>query len=256
MDIKPGEIFLNAALQFWWAWLLAALVAVARLPKVKGWLGEVWIRLILAVGLDGKSGRVVHDVTLETGEGTTQIDHVLVSRSGIFVIETKNMRGWISGSAREPQWTQRIYRRSFRFQNPLRQNYRHERAVADSLQVTAEHVHSVVVFVGGSTFKTPMPENVVRGLGLLGYIRSFRTAAWNDDEVRTLVERLQGQRLAPSRQTHRNHVQQLRERHAEPACPQCGSAMAKRKARRGSRAGREFWGCTRYPECRGTKAIQ
>ena len=78
MDIKPGEIFLNAALQFWWAWLLAALVAVARLPKVKGWLGEVWIRLILAVGLDGKSGRVVHDVTLETDEGTTQIDHVLV----------------------------------------------------------------------------------------------------------------------------------------------------------------------------------
>lgn len=42
----------------------------------------------------------------------------------------------------------------------------------------------------------------------------------------------------------------------EPPCPQCGSAMARRTARRGSRAGEEFWGCSRFPRCRGTRPMQ
>ncbi len=52
----------------------------------------------------------------------TQLDHVVVSRFGVFVIETKNYRGWIFGSEKQPQWTQQIYRQKNRFQNPLHQN--------------------------------------------------------------------------------------------------------------------------------------
>lgn len=36
-----------------------------------------------------------------------------------------------------------------------------------------------------------------------------------------------------------------------PECPKCSSAMIKRKARQGVRAGQEFWGCSQYPKCRG-----
>jgi len=36
-----------------------------------------------------------------------------------------------------------------------------------------------------------------------------------------------------------------------PACPKCGSAMVMRTARKGANAGGQFWGCSRYPECRG-----
>jgi len=39
-----------------------------------------------------------------------------------------------------------------------------------------------------------------------------------------------------------------------PACPQCGSKMVLREARRGARAGQAFWGCSQYPGCRGTRA--
>lgn len=38
-------------------------------------------------------------------------------------------------------------------------------------------------------------------------------------------------------------------------CPMCGSAMVKRIAKRGGQAGSEFWGCSRYPACTGTRAI-
>lgn len=42
---------------------------------------------------------------------------------------------------------------------------------------------------------------------------------------------------------------------AATACPVCGAAMAKRLAKKGANAGQEFWGCSRYPQCRGTRPI-
>jgi len=41
-----------------------------------------------------------------------------------------------------------------------------------------------------------------------------------------------------------------------PACPQCGKPMALRTARKGQRAGSQFWGCSGYPECKGTRALE
>ena len=40
-----------------------------------------------------------------------------------------------------------------------------------------------------------------------------------------------------------------------PECPECGKPMTRRKARSGKNAGKEFWGCTGYPECKGTREI-
>ncbi|MDZ7854092.1 MAG: nuclease-related domain-containing protein [Halomonas sp.] len=74
----------------------------------------------------------IHNVTLPTPDGSTQIDHIFVSRFGIFVVETKNMKGWIFGDKDQAQWTQKIYRKSFRFQNPLRQNYKHVKSLEKS----------------------------------------------------------------------------------------------------------------------------
>ena len=38
-----------------------------------------------------------------------------------------------------------------------------------------------------------------------------------------------------------------------PSCPACGSQMVKRTVQRGANAGSQFWGCSRYPNCRGTR---
>jgi len=40
---------------------------------------------------------------------------------------------------------------------------------------------------------------------------------------------------------------------AAPACPECGKPMRQRKAKSGPHAGQPFWGCTAYPECKGTR---
>jgi len=40
------------------------------------------------------------------------------------------------------------------------------------------------------------------------------------------------------------------------SCPLCSKSMVKRTAKRGANAGSEFWGCTGYPACRGTRSIR
>jgi hypothetical protein len=57
-----------------------ALVALVRTAWFKGWVGEVLVRVLLWCFLEKGKYRTIHDVTLPTEGGTTQVDHVVVSR--------------------------------------------------------------------------------------------------------------------------------------------------------------------------------
>lgn len=219
----------------------------------KGDLGERRVRRIAKSRLPPEIYRPLHNLTLPTLDGTTQIDHVFVSRFGIFVLETKNLTGWIFGGERDAQWTQKIYRRSTRFQNPLRQNFKHVKAVERVLQVPPGTVRSVVAFVGSSTFKTEMPPDVTQGAGFVDHIKSFRETLFSEEQVSQIVERLEAECLEPTLATHRKHVRFLKQRsdpNAERHCPKCGSRMVLRTTKNGAKAGRQFWGCSRFPACR------
>jgi hypothetical protein len=85
----------------------------------KGWLGEAVLTVAKKIALDGDVYLDVNNVTIPTSNGTTQIDHIIVSRYGIFVIETQNMEGWIFGTETQPKWTQSFRKSKFQFQNPL-----------------------------------------------------------------------------------------------------------------------------------------
>ena len=41
-----------------------------------------------------------------------------------------------------------------------------------------------------------------------------------------------------------------------PTCPNCGKPMLKRMARKGINSGMEFWSCTGYPDCTGTRKVE
>ncbi len=93
------------------------------------------------------------------------------------------MKGWIYGDPDQPMWTQKIFRHSNRFQNPLRQNYKHTKTLQQLLGLNDDQVHSVVVYVGDSTFKSDMPDNVTYGLAYIRYIKSFKTKVLSPDQV-------------------------------------------------------------------------
>lgn len=241
-------------------WLLPFLIitSVLKTRWAKGHIGELLVRLFAHLKLDKNTYRRLHNVTLDTLDGTTQLDHVFLSPYGVFVLETKNMTGWIFGSEKQSEWTQKIYKRTFKFQNPLRQNYKHLKALEATLGIDPAHLHSVITFVGGSTFKTDMPANVTKGIGFVRYIRSFKQQVFSDAEVDAFTAALQTGRRAPTHATHREHVQNLRRRSdpmAERSCPKCGSSLLVRAVKSGPNEGNKFWGCSTYPKCRFTQKI-
>lgn len=256
MDYSP---ILRSAFQgLSWFLPLIILIGLFRLPIVKGYFGELAVRLIARLRLDRSLYHRVDNVTLPTQDGTTQIDHLIVSRFGVFVLETKNMKGWIFGSEHQPQWTQKIFKQSFKFQNPLRQNYKHVKALETTLGLPAAYVHSVVVFVGECVFETEMPANVTRGAGYVSYIRSFEALVFTDQQVKDLLSQLESVRFSPTLATHRAHVQSLKSRtdpDAQRICPKCGSSMARRTRRSGGVDAQQFWGCSTFPRCRFTQSL-
>ena len=109
---------------------------------------------------------LINDLLLPSGMGTTQIDHVLVSPKAVFVIETKEMNGWIFGGPDQQNWTQSfaagkwsrqigITSKRFPFYNPLKQNEGHANALVRLGVVDKWHLRPIVAFVGDAQLKTP-----------------------------------------------------------------------------------------------------
>lgn len=240
-------IIVGAAFLFFAAYL--------RSPEVKGRQGEARVSSRIQGQFNTENHVTLNDLTLSVSSGTTQIDHVLISPSGVFVIETKNMSGWIFGSKDQARWTQTLRRKKFQFQNPLRQNYKHVKTVQTVLGLKADQVHNVVVFAGSAVPKTEMPENVLWGTReLVGYLGRQREVVFSPDDVRRMASELRSKAIESGRNTNRAHVTNLRAQAAERSdpsrCPKCGSELVERKNRK---TGEAFWGCSEFPKCRGTR---
>lgn len=269
--------------------VLLVLLAVIRSPRFKGGLGELTAHAGMKLFLDGNSYHIIRNVTLPTGKGSTQIDHVVVSRFGIFVIETKTMNGAIYGGENDRQWTQAMGGRKFRFMNPLRQNYKHTRTLAELLGVPHEKMISIVMLIGDGELKTRdrLPPNVLTS-DLAGFIKSYRVLVFTEEEVSGILSTIEAKRLAPGWKTTRQHVAHVRDiktravtaqapgpvpllepaSEADPSapvpptaqtpsqaapspiCSKCGKPMILRTAKRGQHVGRKFWGCSGFPSCR------
>ncbi|HDM8054651.1 NERD domain-containing protein [Vibrio owensii] len=250
------EAFLNVLAQVWYLVPLLLIVSVFKSRWLKGVFGEFLVNRLLSK-LPESDYTLIKDVTLPTNDGTTQVDHIVVSRYGIFVVETKNMKGWIFGSVRQKQWTQKIYRHSSKFQNPLHQNYKHIKALETLLGCSEEHLHSVIVFIGDSTFKTEMPPNVTYARGSIRYIQQFNDVVFSDNDYARLTEsinRLKLKRGVITDLKHRKHVKEVvASKVSSNECPRCGSEMVLRETKRGENIGKQFWGCSTFPKCRAVK---
>lgn len=156
---------------------------------------------------------LLNHVTLPLKDRSTQIDHILVSRFGVFVIETKDHGGWIFGEAEDRDWTQVFYGNKFRFRNPLRQNDGHVRAIQALLEyLPADAIRSAVVFTGNATFKTKVPGGVFRLNELVAHIAGQTVEVMSVNRVQFCVGRLETARLSISKETDVAHVQRLRRR--------------------------------------------
>jgi restriction system protein len=201
----------------WWL-LIAAAALIGYI--VRGYrnnhfqnIGEVLVRNALIEHLKSNSWHLLNNVTLQLENHTTQVDHILVSRFGIFVIETKHYKGWIFGDERSKEWTQVIWKRKFKFQNPMHQNYKHVKAIQDILDfIPKEHIIGIVVFTGDAVFKTKQPQNVYSLESLIKYLKSLEQETLTENRLQFCVGRLECLRLALTRETDIEHINNLNNR--------------------------------------------
>jgi hypothetical protein len=199
--------------------------------------------------------KVLNDVLIITSNKSSQIDHLVISRCGIFVIETKNLRGWIHGNEDAPTWTQTIYRNRFEFLNPIHQNLSHVRALRALLKYSSHiPIYSVVVFSGSGELKN------VKAISPVIYVNELRKfiecageEVLSDEQVEELLGQIRGNNVwgKESRKLHvinvRTRMSKVRTMVKEGACPRCGGMLKSRSGRYG-----KFLGCTNYPRCRFT----
>lgn len=204
-------------IKYWWlliplAALLGYLVRSNQVYRFQN-CGEELLRNRIVNYLPTSSWHLLNNVTLKTADGTTQIDHVLVSRYGVFVIETKHYSGWLFGDAKSKQWTQVIYGTKHQFQNPLHQNYKHIKAVQELLDFLApEHIIGLVVFTGGAEFKTDTPSGVFSLESVIEHLKGFNEELLTENRMQFCVGRLECQRLALTQETDVEHKENLSKR--------------------------------------------
>lgn len=224
------------------------------LNKLRGWSGEQKAAFWMWLSLDADIYRRFHDVIIPARNGTAQIDHLLVSKYGLFIIETKNRNGWIFGSEDQKTWTQVVFGKKYPFQNPIHQAYRQKKSLAEFLTIGTSKIHEVIYFNGDCDLKTSMPANV-RNSGLASYIESHKQIVFTSEEKEQILQKLQ-RHMAQSTLTTADHVRSLRERHnSTTICSRCGGRLIERTAKTGKNTGSKFLGCQNFPKCRFTKKL-
>lgn len=220
--------------------------------NIKGFVGERVVSGVLKQLPEDKYS-VLNDILLKTEYGTTQIDHVVISIYGIFVIETKNYKGWITGSEYADNWTKNMYGRKYSFRNPIKQNFAHIKALQDITKFSHDKFFSIIAFSGNASIKVKTNTPVVYIRELKETIEKFQERKLGDAEVKYWTRVIQGQSIT-DRKAKIKHVSEIQGKVSENnrkiasgICPRCGGNLVERNGKFGV-----FVGCNNYPRCRYT----
>jgi restriction system protein len=178
-----------------WIVPLVLLIAFLASPRFRGDIAETRVRRILAAGLEKNRYTLFNDITVPSGGGTVHIDHLIVSRFGIFVIESQFARGWVSGEEFQDRWKLDHWRGSTRIDNPLHRNALKVEALENILKVPSRTLYSVVVLVGQNGFKTAMPERVLTPEKLLAYIRKKARPLLEGEQADRVIKKIEAARI-------------------------------------------------------------
>ncbi len=220
-----------------------------NMPKIKGKMGEFNVSVVLAT-LPKDEYQVINDIIIPSKYGTTQIDHVVVSIYGIFVIETKNYKGLIYGGEDAETWTKNMWGNKYSLRNPLKQNYGHVKSLQPILNIPIEMFIPIVVFSNRAKLRVQTQDAVINLWRLRSEIKKHKTPIIPSEQLidyRSSIELA----VIDDKEVVKNHKarvrQSLNQRNqliANGICPRCGGHLVMRNGRYGS-----FYGCSNYPKC-------
>ena len=158
----------------------------------KGLAGEKEVEYELS-DLSKLRYKVIHDVYIpyNNSNKTAQCDHIIISKFGVFVIETKNYSGKIVGKVKDEKWKQILGKKTYEFYNPIMQNDTHINAVAQYLGIKKSSCISVVNFCSRCDITgVSKSKKVTNTKDLLDLIKSNRTIIFNNKQVNEMFKKL------------------------------------------------------------------
>lgn len=197
-----------------------------------------------------------NDLLFENNGISTQIDHIVVSPYGVFVIETKGYRGWILGGEDSEYWTQTIYDNKYKLYNPIRQNAGHVRFLRHMLSCSVNIPFiPIVVFNNSAELKVNTNKSIViNRFKLNGVILRYNTPVLNSETINWIIRTINHNRIIADKTKLKRHIQNTKYRQysslnkiKQGVCPRCGGRLVLRKGKYGS-----FYGCSNYPKCKFT----
>lgn len=236
--------------------------------RQKGKRGEMRVFSILSQLPDEYT--ILNDLVFRTDKGTTQIDHVVVSKYGVFAIETKNYRGEIYGDDKRQEWTQLIvtkvtyakkwwktytYVTKNHFYNPVKQSLGHAFRIKELLtEFPYAKIVPIVVFTGDAVLENVDSKyHAIYEENLLEVINDYKTTYLTNNDVQRVVSILVGNNVRET-VNDRQHVKNLRTAARQVnatinsgVCPKCGGHLVLRNGKYGT-----FYGYSNYPKCRFT----
>lgn len=218
--------------------------------KIVGWFGEHWVKKALKA-LPSDKYIILNDIMLDSNGYTHQIDHMVLSQYGIFVIESKQYNGYITGNKYDKKWVRHISRKKkIYYENPIRQNYGHVKTICELLSIDEGKVFNIVCIPSTAKLKIENDGELTRYDTLTEKIQSHKEILIPDysDYLSAIVKNNIVDRR--KRKEHNKYARNVKDFY-DDKCPKCGGDLVKRSGQYG-----EFYGCSNYPKCKYTKKIK
>ena len=219
--------------------------------KIIGKVGEHNVSQYLNK-LPKKDYAVLNNVMLIDDIGKShQIDHIVFSKYGIFVIETKNFQGLIKGDSYQKQWVQFLGKNQNNFYNPIHQNYGHIKVLERILNIPERKFIPIVCFSNEARLEVKNNNSVINMRNINDKISEYnkQIIEENINELKIIIEKTSS--IGISSKEHvssiKANLKENEENIKNNICPKCGGKLIKRIGKYG-----EFLGCVNYPKCKYT----
>ena len=219
-------------------------------------MGEFWAKQELNK-LSPKKYIIINDVMIYGKDNKThQIDHIVVSKYGIFVIEMKNYYGKIVGDEYNKKWIQYLGRNKYYFNNPIHQNFGHIKVLEELLDIKSEKIIPIICFSNQASLKIKAKSPIVQLDNLNKLIRNF-TKEIISEPLDIITNKITESNII-TKDIRKNHIKNIKiqlkeEKHLEKngICPKCHNCLIPKKGKYGT-----FIGYSNYPQCKYIKKLK
>ena len=236
----------------YWALIIVCLIIIFTYKyfgaKIIGWFGELWTKQALKK-LPKDKYIIINDLFIQNNGYTHQIDHVIISKYGIFSIETKQYNGFITGNKYDKKWVRHVGKNKYYYTNPIRQNYGHIKALSELLGINESTIYNIVCIPSKAKLRIEHDGELVRYDTIVDKVLSYEEEIiGNVDEIVNIIK----SKNITDKNIKKKHIKNIKDNIIDndpTKCPKCGGQLVERNGKYGI-----FIGCSNYPKCKYTNS--